>query len=133
MFLEKLSDERKYYFLQLCYHAAGINGKIEDEEKETIDEYTRELGIPCINDNSLLECEDVLSKISEGTDEECRIILAEIIALLKVDSEYDKAEQNFAKKVSDSLCFDDNTLSKYESVIDSYLKGLSEFIECVLH
>ena len=45
MFLNRLSNEQKELFLDLCIHASKSNNDFNDEQKQTIDQYCDEMHI----------------------------------------------------------------------------------------
>ena len=132
MFLNRLSDERKKDFLQLCYHAASADCLWTDEELNYIDEFAKELGLSSLSKDEIQPIDEIYLNLKESTDEESRIILAEIIALLKIDHSFDKKETDFVKRLSNELCFEEKDLDSISTSVDEYLKGFYSFYNCVI-
>ena len=103
MFLNRLSNEQKELFLDLCIHASKSNNDFNDEQKQTIDQYCDEMHIDIRYEeqNELPFIADRLTEIS--SEQDLRMILLETAALLLSDSVYDSDEKKFFTALSDRL------------------------------
>ena len=100
MYLNKLTNEQKELFLDLCIHAAMADNKFVDEEKDIIIEYCLEMGIPERYEIKTA-IDDVIEKLSAvSTKKEMRIVYMEIMALLLSDRVFDEKEKVFVEKIA---------------------------------
>ena len=100
MYLNKLTNEQKELFLDLCIHAAMADNKFVDEEKDIIIEYCLEMGIPERYEIKTA-LDDVIEKLSAvSTKKEMRIVYMEIMALLLSDRVFDEKEKVFVEKIA---------------------------------
>lgn len=101
MYLNRLNEEQKDLFIDLCIHAALANDKFVDEEKELINVYCDEMNITSVRYEANRSLDEVVEKlIGISTKEELRIIILEITALMISDKVYDEAERKFMKDLS---------------------------------
>ena len=106
MFLNRLSNEQKELFLDLCIHASKSNEDFSDEEKLTLEQYCEEMHIEVRFDEKA-GFEEAASKLLDiSTDTELRIIMLETAALLISDNSYDEQEQSFFESLSAKLGMD---------------------------
>lgn len=106
MFLNRLNDEQKNLFLDLCVHAAMANNDFAKEEKQTIDQYCVEMQIAEPRYTANYSLDEVVDKlIAISTKEELRIILLEITALIISDNVYDNEEQKFMDSFAERIGF----------------------------
>lgn len=103
MYLNRLSNEQKELFLDLCIHAAGSNKDFSADQKLMIDQYCDEMNITVRYEEktSVPELTDKLTKIS--APEELRMILIETVSLLLSDNEIDEQEKAFMNVVTEKL------------------------------
>lgn len=122
MFLNSLKEENKNGFLKLCIFAALANDEFAEEEKEMIYAYCREMNIPETVPDAEGSVEDLLECINKGTTEsEKKIIILEILGLLKSDGVYDEKEEKFMEKVIHGLDIKEEVLDKVNRLLDQYL------------
>ncbi|MBR6873802.1 MAG: hypothetical protein IKN17_09890 [Ruminococcus sp.] len=95
MFLNRLSNEQKELFLDLCIHASKANNNFSAEEKLTVEQYCEEMHIDVRFDEREGFAEATDRLIASSSDQELKIILLETAALLLSDSTYDPDEQRF--------------------------------------
>lgn len=97
MFLNMLTTEEKYHYLNLAEIAANINGTVEDEEREFIDGYKREMNISSdvIPEGIGTDEESIFRFFSASELSHKRIVLFEMIGLLTCDRELDDEESHF--------------------------------------
>lgn len=94
----KLENGEKFAFLNLAYYIANIDGELDKEEKDIIQEYCSEMGIDNIDYNvENFNLEDTLSKIK--TLKSKKIVLLELMILVHSDNKYHRFEQNVINKI----------------------------------
>ena len=99
MLLMKLQNGEKFAFLNLAYYMANIDGEIDKEEKDIIQEYCSEMGIDNIDYSvDKFNLEDTLSKIK--TLKSQKIVLLELMILVHSDNKYHRFEQNVINKIA---------------------------------
>lgn len=122
MFLNYLKDTNKDKFLKLCVHAALANGIFKEEQKEIFKAYCRELGveehIPETSDNFEELAESIFK---DSTEIERKIIVLEILALIKSDGVYDDDEKEFMEKLASYLQVNEDVQLKLEELLRQYL------------
>ena len=117
MYLNKLNNEQKELFLDLCIHAAMANGDFADKEKEMVNEYCSEMNINKIRYVAIESLDDVIVKlIAISTKEEMKMIVLEITALLISDNEFDKFEKVFIEKINNKISL---KKAKYEQMLNA--------------
>ena len=106
MFLNLLTEEEKHEYLNLAAIAAHTNGSLEEDEKELINAYQREMGIsdPVLDtDWSVYSEEPIFRFFSASEKSHKKIVLFEIMGLLMSDSSFDEAEKNFVFRLSEAI------------------------------
>lgn len=127
MFLIQLKEENKELFLKVCIHASMANGIFEDEEKEMISAYCREMNIPVNMPEYGETLDETLSVLAEQADDvEKKIIILEILGLVRADGVYDAAEKTFMKQLVEGLNIKEDILSKYNSLLEIYTSVCKE-------
>lgn len=103
MFLNRLSNEQKELFLDICLHASKADNEFADEEKLTIEQYCEEMHIDVRFEEQATvdEAAEKLLEISTPTD--LKIILLETASLLLADNEYDESEKCFFESFTAKL------------------------------
>ena len=132
MFLNQLNQENKQLFLKICVLGSLCNGVFEQEEREMISAYCREMNIP----DDVPECneslEEVLKNLANKTsDVEKNIILLEIMGLVKSDNVYDKKEMTFINLLVKNLNIKEDVLNKITSLLDTYTKVCNELYSTI--
>lgn len=132
MFLNQLNEVTKESFLKLCVHAALSNGIFANEEKETLYAYCREMNVKENIPDTPETLDELLEKINgETSDKEKNIYILEILALIKSDGIYDDKEREFMKKLAYRLGFSEETLVKYNNLLEKYLEIGKELYEAI--
>lgn len=122
MFLNQLEQKTKNAFLELCAYAAMANDVLEKAEEETMYAYCREMNICERMPNRERKLSELLTYLAENTDScEKKIIILEILGLMKIDGVYDNKEKEFMSNLVDGLEMEKNILSKLEKLLDSYM------------
>ncbi len=104
MYLNRLNNEQKELFLDICIHAAMSNNDFEEKEKELLRQYCDEMHITTVRYTPNLSLEDAANKLLKlSSDEEMRMISLELVALVLSDNHFDEFENqfidNFAEKI----------------------------------
>ena len=122
MFLNRLSNEQKEMFLDLCIHASKSNNNFDDDEKLIIEQYCDEMHIDVRFDEKLTlqEIAEKLPTISSKSD--IRIVLLETASLLLSDNIYDESEKQFFESFAEKA-----GVSREE--LDGLIKTLGELTE----
>jgi hypothetical protein len=132
MFLGQLSEESKNLFLQLCIDAALANDVVEVEETQTIGEYCREMDIPKPTSYEAVPLDTLLAGTDKLPAVEKKIILTELLGLVKVDGVYDQSETVFIEKVTKAFGVSDSVLAELADLLDRYLALCTELSQVVL-
>lgn len=117
MYLNKLSNEQKELFLDLCIYAAKSNGDFDADEKLMIDQYCDEMNIEIRYEekNSIGELTSRLTEIS--TAAELKMILIETVSLMLSDEVFDEQEKEFMNAVSAKLGLTDKDIDEVCSLL----------------
>lgn len=121
MFLNQLNQENKESFLKICVLASLSNDVFAQEEREMISAYCREMNIP----DNIPDCNESLEEVlnnlvDKASDIDKKIILLEIIGLLKSDGLYDEKEMIFIGSLVKGLNIKEEVLSKIISLLEIY-------------
>ena len=126
MFLKLLNVDAKEKFLKLCVFASNSNGFLENEERLLIFEYCREMNL---KEESF---EDLMSEMNDVMSlKEKKIVLLEILALIKCDGVYDKKEKEFMEKIISKFGFEDIALDEYNDLLEKYMQIGKELFELI--
>lgn len=121
MFLNYLSEESKEDFLKLCVYASLANEEFAEEEKEMLKEYCKEMNIPDHIPGTEDSVEVVLENINKNAGiTEKKIIVLELLGVVKADGLYDDAEQEFMKKLVGKLEMNEDIMKHLNSLLDIY-------------
>lgn len=121
MFLNELKKENKELFLDLCYLAALSNEIMEEEEREMIYAYCREMNIS----EKIPELKENLEQITEhleknASEKEKNIIILEILGLLRADGVYDEKEREFMITLQEGLKVKEKKVEQLSHLLDTY-------------
>lgn len=131
MFLDKLNNEEKEAFLSLSVHAAKANGVVEEEEKNMIEEYCREMGISFFDAEDVMPLSKVVETYIESEVQSRKIVLLEILGLVYADGTYDATEKAFIQDFAEKICLDPETVEKQTELVVRYLTLVKEMAESV--
>lgn len=133
MFLKQLSEESQKVFLQVCVLAAKADGIIAEEEQAMMTEYSREMGITEQISWVDVPKERVFQNLSDiSSDKDKRIILLEILGLVKADNVYDAREQQFIADLVSALGLTAGDNERIAYLLDKYLDTCKELADAVL-
>lgn len=133
MFLKMLSEDGQKVFLQTCVLAAKANGVVAEEEQALMSEYCHEMGrteqISWVD----VPKEKVFEHLSGiANEQDKKIILLEILGLVKADNEYDAHEQAFVSELVAALGLSEETGESIIKLLDKYLDTCKELAAAVL-
>lgn len=121
MFLNALQEGNKELFLKMCVHASLANDIFSEEEKEMIYAYCREMNItehlPEEEDNFA----DVVATLAKQADNvEKKIIILELLGLVKSDGLFDEKEMSFMDDIVEGLHVNGDIIGKLNSLLEIY-------------
>ena len=122
MYLNKLTDEQRQLFLDLCIHAAMTNEDFDRTEKELIRQYCGEMGIADVRYTPEKPFDEVCGKLAEiCTMADIKVIILNIATLILSDNIYDESEKLFMRTLARKLKL---SRDDYEEAVD-YVKQLT--------
>ena len=131
MFIKNLGQRQKELFLLLAYKAAEANGEIAADEKEMMEEFSKEANIPPIY-SADISLEELLKELSEiSSESEKRIIALETLSILKSDTEIDMDERAFFSQVANKLDISNTEADKMEELLIKYTDIYEEIYKFV--
>lgn len=132
MYLNKLNNEQKELFIDVCIHAAMSNQNFADAQKTLISEYFNEMNRSDVRYTADKDLETALSRlleISSGT--ELRMIAIEIMALILSDQQFDEFEKEFMQNFVDKLHIDHEKIAEMHELLLNLMqayKRIGEFV-----
>lgn len=132
MYLNKLNNEQKELFIDVCIHAAMSNQNFADAQKTLISEYFNEMNRSDVRYTADKDMETALSRlleISSGT--ELRMIAIEIMALILSDQQFDEFEKEFMQNFVDKLHIDHEKIAEMHELLLNLMqayKRIGEFV-----
>lgn len=132
MFLNLLNEEEKHNYLNLAVIAAHTNGSLEEDEKDLIKVYQREMGIsdPVLDtDWSVYSEESAFHFFSASEKSHKKIVLFEIIGLLMCDSSFDEAEKRFVFRLSEAIGLSAAEVDSVSQLASQYLNLVIEIAD----
>ena len=131
-FLNRLSEEQKDLFLDLCIHAAMANDDFDYTEKSLINQYCDEMKIAEPRYTPKRSFEEICNRLSEICSKpDVRIIVIETAALMLSDNEYDESERRFMRVLIRKLGLsndDYNDIMDYIKKITKLYSEMNKFI-----
>jgi len=126
MFLNRLNEEEKKFFLMLAHYVARCDGDFGEEEKIIIQQYCNEMQIDDIEFNEKeFNLENLLKKMKNSYSQ--KIILLELMALIYADNFLHEKEKEVIEKMCEIFNIDENLAKTYaqwtKTVMDLYLQG----------
>lgn len=127
MFLNLLQESNKELFLKVCVHAALANEIFAEEEKDMIYAYCHEMNIAEYIPENVEKLDEVVHSLNAQADEvEKKIIVLEVLGLIKADGVYDEKEKDFMKMLVKKMNVKEDVLSQYNSLLEIYLAVCKE-------
>lgn len=102
MFLGELNEKESVAFINVVKNFALVDDTFAKQEKELIENYTKELNLEG-KDLNLNELEEGIKILENSTDRIKRIVLFELAGLALIDGEFEDKEIEFIVKLSDRL------------------------------
>lgn len=132
MFLNRLEEGNKKLFLKVCTHAAWSNGVFQNEQKDMVFAYCREMNIPehIPEYNGTIDA-TIEELASKATEEEKNIIVLEILGLVKSDGAYEETEKEFMDALVTGLKVKESVFDKISSLLEKYIDLCSELLSTV--
>ena len=122
MYLNLLTDDQKYLFLDLALITANADSKEDDEELSVISEYCNEMNISFDRTESSMPLNQLLERITLVTDmTQRKIIVFELTGLAMADSSFCDNEKKIIKLASIYFQLDDSFTEQCETLIKVYL------------
>ncbi|MEG1846493.1 MAG: hypothetical protein RR239_06290 [Oscillospiraceae bacterium] len=119
MYLNKLSNEQKELFLDICIHAAMSNTIFSDEERETIDQYCDEMKLNNVRYEAIFDFKTAVSKLIEiSSRAELKIVALELTALIISDKKYDDYEREVMNYFISQVGIDENNYNEVSSLLN---------------
>lgn len=121
MFLNQLENKNKRLFLKVCVLASLANGVFAKEEREMINAYCKEMNVPEEVPDCPEPLNDILEELAKNTSEkEKKIIVLEILGLLRSDGSYDDMEKTFADTLAEKLDVPNHVFDQINSLLKVY-------------
>ena len=126
MLLKELNEKEAQAFLKLATEFINVDGKINIQEKQIINKYSKELNI--VDTENLGQVSDAKKVLAEATERVKNIVYFELLGIALVDGEYENTEIDFLEDLSNTFGIDRATKFRYANFyydIDS-MENLSE-------
>lgn len=131
MFLGQLSEKEKNAFLSLSIHVSNSNGIFADEEKEMIQAYCKEMGIPFAAAEHVIPMDEVIAVFRESELQTKKIVLLETLGLVYSDGKFDDSEKGFIHEYVKKIGLTDEDMEKQTEAIREYLAALKKVTEAI--
>ena len=131
MFLGQLSEKEKNAFISLSVYASKVNGVFAEDEKEMIQEYCREMGIPFFDAENVIAMDEVVDVFKNAELSIKKIVLLETLGLVYSDGNYDDCEKEFVSDFAKKIELTDADVQKQTVVIKEYLDALKKVAEAL--
>ena len=106
MFLDNLSEEHKNLFIDLAVIAMEANGSVDDSETALLEKYCREMAIQYRDKAQNSDCDKVLERLRDISDEvTLKKITIEITTLLYIDNNLADEEDELLNKIQEKFQF----------------------------
>lgn len=118
MYLNRLNNEQKELFLDLCINAAEADNNFAAEEKRLIEQYCEEMQMAGVRLQADHDFESAVSNLMNiSSKEDLRMILLEITALVLADGKFDKAEKEFVDRLVKLTGMESETFDKMKQLL----------------
>ena len=112
MYLMKLENNEKFAFLKLAYYMANIDGELDLEEINVIEEYCAEMGLEDVEiDLNDFDLDKVLKEIK--TPKSQKIALLELMILVHSDDKFHKFENKVISDIARFYNIPQHTIDTY--------------------
>lgn len=131
MLLNRLELEEREAFMSLAVRAAEANDFVSDEEEAMIREYGRELDIVSFDVKSARSMDEIIACYIGSCEESKRIVVLEIIGLMKADGDFDAKEKEFVFSFAERIGVAKEIVEQLTELVSRYL-GLMNEIFCAI-
>lgn len=129
MFLNQLSDREKNAFISLSVRLSEANGVFDESEKEMIQEYCKEMGIPFFNAEKADTIDSVIDVFKISTSHIKKIVILESLGLAYADGKLDAEESELMRDFAEKIGLDETTFNEVETLLNKYLVVFAELVE----
>lgn len=129
MFLNQLSNEEKNAFISLSVKIAESNGSFDESEKEMIQEYCKEMGIPFFDAEKALNMEKITEVFKESTDHIKGIVILESLGMAYSDGRLDPEEEELMNSFASKIGIGESRYEEIVELLNKYLVVLAELTE----
>ena len=126
MFLEKLDEREKEVFLDLARLTAKANGVVDDDEKEMITRYCREMNISEFKIYDTKNLDEAAAFFAGRSNKAKNIVLVELLLLCSADGKKDKDEKQFVKDLAAKMDINKETYDILKEDVNHYRDFISE-------
>lgn len=132
MYLNRLNNEQKELFIDICIHAAMVNHDFAEKEKRLLQEYYDEMRLTNIRYTANLDFESAINRLLEiSSGEELRMVALEIAALILSDNQFDDFEKKFLDDFNNGLHLSYDEAAKILNLLDIITKAYEQINEFV--
>lgn len=121
MFLNELDLDEKRMFLRLADHLVAANGVVEEQEKNLINQYCSEMGLPMNNEIDPLPMSEIICFFQKRSESVKRVTIMELLGLGYIDGEYDEVEQSMMKSYVSGIGVSDEVYEKLRKDVEEYI------------
>lgn len=121
MFLNELDLDEKRMFLRLADHLVAANGVVEEQEKNLINQYCFEMGLPMNNEIDPLPMSEIICLFQKRSESVKCVTIMELLGLGYIDGEYDEVEQSMMKSYVSDIGVSDEVYEKLRKDVEEYI------------
>ena len=126
MYLNRLSSQMKFVFLELALHLSKTDGKLSYAEKDVIDDHCNEMRIDNNHYQNDMSLEEAIELVKSASEEEQRIIYFELIYLVMADNLYHENEREFMKSFEAILGIHNSVVQEVFDMVSAYRNVISQ-------
>lgn len=131
MFLNQLTIEEKDAFMSLSVHVAKANGILEEEEKNMLKDYCKEMEVKCFDIEDIKPLEEIIAVYLRSDIHIKKIVLLESLGMVFADGVYDEKENTFINQFALSIGLSMDVVSQLTELIKNYLGILGEILKAI--
>lgn len=119
MYLNMLSDEQKYLFLECELYLSMADGKFSQEEKNIVDAHCMEMQIDSTKYSPSLSYEEVMRRLKSLLGEkEKNIFVLELMGVILAEGVFDNSEEKMINYLADILNVEEQDLFDAHEIIN---------------
>jgi tellurite resistance protein len=129
MFLSQIaSDDLKKSFLELTHYVAGVDGHVNEKERDYLDEYMYEMAM-----DDFIPTGKLLAEIIQGVEDPAHknIFFLEILALIFADGQYNDQEKQAVREIRDVFGFSEEKYETFKHWVSRMSKLHAEGVQLV--